>query len=82
MEDSISAREANQSFSRILGKVREGHSFIVTSRGRPVARIAPVEDDEPSKAAARARLISRLRAQVPVEIGKWSRDDLYDRRRS
>ena len=80
MEDeSISAREANQSFSRLLGKVPEGRSFIVTSRGRPVARIAPVEDDVPLKSQALARLLDRLRSQKPVQIGKWSREQLYER---
>jgi prevent-host-death family protein len=78
MERSISAREANQHFSRILGEVRDGKSFVVTSHGKAVAKIEPIEGNAPA-AAAREVLFARLRAQQPVEIGKWSRDEIYER---
>ena len=41
MKKAISAAEANRRFSQLLREVREGHSFIVTSRGKPVAKITP-----------------------------------------
>ena len=40
MKKAISAAEASRRFSQ-LREVREGHSFIVTSRGKPVAKITP-----------------------------------------
>jgi len=47
--------------------------------------IAETFQDEPNKSAcaderniARARLLERLRQQVPVQIERWKRDDLYD----
>ena len=39
---SASLTEARQNLSAILREVRKGREVILTDRGRPVARIAPV----------------------------------------
>jgi prevent-host-death family protein len=40
---TINAREANQRFSELLSRVeKDGCGFLVTKRGRPVARLLPV----------------------------------------
>ena len=36
---TITAREANQQFAKVLREVAQGKEFVVTMRGRPVARI-------------------------------------------
>ena len=77
MEKAISAAEANRKFSQLLRNVKEGRSYVVTSHGRPVARIAPVSGDG-SAAGARSALLSRLRSQPVTNIGRWKRDELYD----
>jgi prevent-host-death family protein len=41
VQRSVSAREANQQFARILRDVEAGIEILVTRRGRPVARIVP-----------------------------------------
>lgn len=79
MKDAVSAADANRNFSRILRTVREGRSVVVTSHGTPVARIVPVSDrEDPAVRGARAALLSRLRSQPVVRIGRWTRDELYD----
>jgi prevent-host-death family protein len=78
METAISAAEANRNFSRILRDVRDGHSFIVTSHGKPVARLVPVHQNVVTRAAARDALLTRLRQQPIVHIGRWTRDELYE----
>ena len=78
MEKAISAAEANRKFSQLLREVREGRSYVVTSHGRPVARIAPVTEQRDSK--AKAALLAHLKVR-PVRrhpIGGWKRDELYD----
>lgn len=35
--------EASKHFSDLLREVQEGQSYVVTSDGRPVARIVPVD---------------------------------------
>jgi prevent-host-death family protein len=78
MDDAISAADANRRFSSLLRRVREGRSVIVTSHGKPIARIVPVGGrDEGAALAARAVLLSRLRSQPVVDVGRWVRDDLY-----
>lgn len=79
MDKAISAVEANRHFSRILRSVRAGESYVVTTHGRPVARIAPVDAEADIRADARRRLLERLRSQPVIDVGPWTRDELYER---
>ena len=76
MEKAISAAEANRKFSELLRGVRAGQSYVVTSHGRPVARIAPVEAHRSSR--AKAALLARVKKQPIQKVGPWKRDELYD----
>lgn len=76
MEKIVSAADANRNFSQLLREVKEGRSYIVTSHGRPVARIAPVEAHR--RGYAKAALLARIRKQPIRRIGRWTRDELYD----
>ncbi len=78
MTKNISAAEANRQFSRILREVSDGHSYVVTSHGRPVAKIVPFAESMKRKEAAKARLLARLERQRVVDIGPWKRDELYE----
>jgi prevent-host-death family protein len=79
MEKPVSAADANREFSRLLQDVKKGHSYIVTSHGKPVAKIAPVGERSRFAEKARTVLLARLRAEPTVEIGRWTRDELYAR---
>lgn len=79
MDEAVSAANANRSFSRLLRSVREGRSVVVTSHGKPIAKIVPVsERDDWMTQGARAALLSRLRAEPVVDVGRWTRDELYE----
>lgn len=76
MDRAISASEANQRFSELLRDVAEGDSFTVISRGRPVARVLPVDRDQERRSIAR---FLKFVADLPRRrAGPWSRDDLYE----
>ena len=76
MERAITASEANQHFSELLRDVADGQSFTVTSRGRPVARVLPIDRDEERQSVER---LLKFLASLPVRhSGSWSRDDLYE----
>ena len=76
MERAITASDANQHFSELLRDVAEGQSFTVTSRGRPVARVLPIDRDEECRSV---RQLLRFLAKLPVrQSGNWSRNDLYE----
>lgn len=76
MDRAITASEANQRFSEMLREVAAGESFTVTSRGRPVARVVPVNDDDRQQRIDRALKYVRNR---PIRYsGDWKREDLYE----
>lgn len=83
MDETVSAAEVNRAFSRLLRGVRAGRSYLVTAHGRPVARLVPADEgDQPGRdlrGAARHILIERVLGQPAVDIGHWSRDELYQR---
>lgn len=78
MQKSVSAADANRRFSELLRTVKKGESVVVTSHGKPVARISPVVEDNRAEEGARAALFSRLRRERVVNAGRWTRDELYD----
>jgi prevent-host-death family protein len=77
MERAITASDANQRFSEMLRAVQGGDTFVVTSRGRPVAKVMPVDDhtERRQKVAAALDFLDTL----PTTHAKpWRRDDLYE----
>ena len=78
LDKAVSAADANRRFSELLRTVKKGRSVIVTSHGKPVAKITPLVEDERAAEAARSVLFARLRAERAVKAGRWTRDELYD----
>jgi prevent-host-death family protein len=78
MEKPVSAADANRKFSKLLRMVREGHSFVVTSHGKAVAKIVPVGKNDGVARGARAVLVKRLRSEPVRTIGRWNRDELHE----
>jgi prevent-host-death family protein len=78
MEKAISAADAKRRFSLLLRGVRKGHSYVVTSHGKPVARLIPVGRHEEVATGARTALLSRLEKQPVIEVGRWTRDEIYE----
>ena len=78
MEKVISAAEANRKFSRLLLSVQQGCSYVVTSHGKPVAKISPIHENNRFDAEAREILLARLRGQSVVNADRLTRDQLYE----
>ena len=78
MDKAVSAADANRRFSELLRTVKQGRSVVVTSHGKPVAKITPVVEDERAAAGARSALFARLRAGRAMNAGRWTRDEMYD----
>lgn len=75
---TVPATEANRLFSRLLRSVRAGRSVVITSHGRPVARMVPMTSTDDVSAAARTALLERLRATPAKAVRRWTRDELYE----
>lgn len=77
-EEAVSAADANRKFSQLPRNVREGHSYVVTTHGKPVAKIIPIGAHDEAAVGARAALLKRLHAEPVLKIRRWTRDELYE----
>lgn len=69
----IGAFEAKTRLSELLRETERGSSFVILRRGRPVARLVPIDEQESGEDLAALRQAFRsLRQQVkgPVDVGK------------
>jgi prevent-host-death family protein len=78
MIKAVSAADANRRFSELLRTVKKGRTVVVTSHGKPVAKVSPVVEDDLAAEGARSTLFTRLRRERVVNAGRWTRDELYD----
>lgn len=76
MDRAISASEANQHFSEMLREVGQGESFVVMSRGRPVARVVPAGSKSQRRAVR--ELLDFLEGVPRRSARDWRRQELYD----
>jgi prevent-host-death family protein len=63
-DKEVALRDANQQFAKYVRAVEAGESFVITRRGKPVARLVPIEPDRriltPGQQAARQRALERM----------------------
>jgi len=81
MAYKVSAREANQHFSEILGRAAQGESVVITRRGEPVAQLIKYGSggSDNGNDAAWDRLLSTLDSGLSLGGGAFERDALYER---
>lgn len=79
MARTVSASEANQSFSRLLGEAEAGETIFIERRGKPVAKLVPSEaDDRARRVEAHRRMIALFDSWPKADQVPWTRDELYD----
>ena len=76
MDKEVALRDANQQFARYVRAVEAGESFVITRRGKPVARLVPVEPGRrvltpEQQASARHELLERMRRGI--DLGERTR---------
>lgn len=80
---TISAREANQSFSSLLTQVERGEEVLITKRGMPVAVLAPYRRPAmtPERRVAIDRAIKLMEKGLPWPegVGPFTRDEMHER---
>ena len=72
----LGLREANQHFARTIKAVRAGQEVVLTDRGRPIAVIKPIKDDEGDREAvlqtmAEEGLITVADRKGPMPTPRW-----------
>ncbi len=79
---TVSLKTANQEFAKLIKEVERGEGFMITRRGRPVARLLPHTADkmaDPDWSAAYRRMMERLDEGASLGGLKVKREDIYDR---
>jgi prevent-host-death family protein len=76
----VTAREANQAFSRILREAEEGESVVILRRGRPVALLAPYRAaDRGERERAIEHIVGLMREGLPIGGRRFTRDEMHER---
>ena len=78
---TVSAREANQAFSKLLADAASGEEIVITRHGRPVAKLVPHSDptDNKEREAAIERMVKGMERGLPLGNIKWRREEIYER---
>ncbi len=82
MATNVTLRDANHNFAKYVRAVQSGKEFVITRRGQPVARLAPVAARRalsPEQDAIHRRLMRRLRKGWPIAYRRIDRDLLHER---
>jgi len=68
--DTISQRELRNDSAEVMRRVEHGHTYTVTRRGVPVAKLSPVTDDSDLRCVqpARRRVVYSETARVASTI--------------
>jgi prevent-host-death family protein len=79
---SMTARDANQNFSKILAEVEKGETVLITKNGKTVAELRPRPDnprDDPEWRTAYDRMVELMQAWPDrgYQVGKITEDDKY-----
>ena len=81
---TVTAREANQSFSKLLADVEAGETVVITKHGQQVAELKPIGppvEDEAARAVRLRAFVEELRVGIPFE-GEgppYTRDEMHER---
>lgn len=80
---TVSARDANQQFSKILKAAAGGEEVTITQRGVPVAKLVPVPREDVAAAAERERRREQAleffrKGLSGGKVVSWTRDELYE----
>lgn len=77
----VTAREANQAFSKLLRAAAEGEEVVITRRGTPVAKLvsASGSDESAHRKAAIKALVTLLRKGLHLGGLKATRQESHER---
>lgn len=77
---TVSAREANQQFSRILDAAAGGEEVTITRRGVAVAKLVPLRDGADLAERERRKREAIAFLEKGIDAGEripWARDEIY-----
>ena len=77
---TVSAREANQAFAKLLAEVAAGDEVVITRRGRPVAKLSPyAAETSVERCAAIEHMVELMKGGVHLGGLRATRDEMQER---
>jgi prevent-host-death family protein len=76
----VGAFEAKTHLSELLAAVEGGERVTITRRGKPVARLVPIEDDAKAQRAEALETLRALRAQIRARGGGLTVEEILSAR--
>jgi prevent-host-death family protein len=80
MKQQISVREANQHLSRYIEAVEKGHEFVITKRGKPVAKLVRVFEERKLTPEQEAALKALFSLKIKTGGSMYTREEIYGER--
>jgi prevent-host-death family protein len=80
---TVSLMQANQEFSKLIKEVEKGQDFVITRRGRPIAKLVPHRVDkraDPKWRAAYERMVKLMDEGVHLGGERVTREEIYQER--
>ena len=79
---TLTAREANQNFSKMLAEVEQGETVLITKNGKTVAELRPAVLDKTKDPVWRAKFEHMMKLMREWEdtgyrVGKITEEDKY-----
>ena len=76
--ETIGIRELRQHASRYLARVKAGATIAITERGRPIARIVPVDPDEDGRTTliATGALVPATEPWPDIDVDRLETGDI------
>lgn len=77
---TISSRDANQHFSKLLAEAEKGRETVITKRGKPIAKLVPFSSRKMTK-ERQAALLELLSTGWDLDYtnNKMTRDEMHER---
>jgi len=76
---SITSTEANRNFSKLLAAATKGKSTDITMRGKVVARLVPVSEEEIKREEAWQKHLDEMRKRPAMNLPRATREEFYER---
>jgi prevent-host-death family protein len=81
MPKTVTLRDANQNFAKLIREVQGGAEFVITRRGEPVARLSPASAKRvltPEQEKIHRQMMRGLAKGWPLGGETFDRGPLYD----
>ena len=78
---TVTLTTVNRNFSKLIREIENGETFVITRRGRPIAKLTPhklEKEDDPDWVCAYERMMVHLNEGASLGGLRVNRENFYD----